>query len=467
MIRQGFEAVVRAGLGSWPAGTVFLAAVSGGADSIAMLAALSSLRRDQAFVLHCLHVEHGMRPPEESVGDAVAVEELCRTLEIPCTVVPIHQGKIAAASVSMGLGPEAAARMYRRRIWNREARRLGAAGVLVAHTADDLLETILMRVLRGAGPAGLAAMPPRRGLVIRPLLGLSRADVLAYLDERGLSYRTDSTNADLRYFRNRVRHKLVPCLDVFFPGWKTSLKALGETQALTAGFLSAEAERFLREKTESEDAPDRKAGVIRFSWDAFLKEAPIIQEEAVFLATDMLASGKKRAGSCLKVPRRRSVRQVLGKLRAGAAAGDLGPLHAERQGNRLALKNTGPRTGSGGFSLLIKESGSYTLRNTYIIKVEKSTVTTETAGTKGENAFFALLPLVLRSSRKGETASGAGQKNLISAIIEKEAGDGKFIAAEDRKGIAAVIGAGEGRLLYRREKVPAAEFFTIKPAKEV
>jgi tRNA(Ile)-lysidine synthase len=471
MIRQGFEATVRAGLGSWPGGTVFLAAVSGGVDSTAMLAALSSMRRDEGFVLHCLHVEHGMRPSPESLGDAAAVQDLCGSLEIPCTVVSIPQGKVAAVSARLGIGPEAAARLYRRRIWNREARRLGAAGVLVAHTADDLLETVLMRVLRGAGPAGLAAMPPRRGLVIRPLLNLNRADVLAYLEERRLSYRTDSTNADLRYFRNRVRHKLVPCLDSFFPFWRTSLKALGETQALAADFLSAEAGRILREKTGSGGTPGRKAGRIRFLWDIFLKEAPILQEEAVFLAADILAAGQKRAGGCVRVPRRRSLRQVLGKLREGSAAGDLGPLRMERQGNSLVLKAAGHGTGSGGFSLLIRKKGSYTLKKKYIkkyiIEVGKSTANSEAAGTKEEKNFFALLPLVLRPCRRSEAVSGLGQKNMISAIIEKEAGDEKFIAAEDRRGIAAVIGAGEGRLLYRREKIPLAEVFTIRPAKEV
>jgi len=112
-----------------------------------------------------------------------------------------------------------------------------------------------------------------------------------------------------------------------------------------------------------------------------------------------------------------------------------------------------------GFSLLIKEGGSYTLRHAYIIRAGES------ADVGGERVFFALFPLVLRPCRRNEGVPEAGQSGLISDIIKSKAGNEKLIAAEDRKGIAAVIGAGEGRLLYRRERIPAAEVFTIEPAK--
>ncbi|MDR0376546.1 MAG: tRNA lysidine(34) synthetase TilS, partial [Spirochaetaceae bacterium] len=190
-----FEKTVSGALGAWEKGTRFLAAVSGGADSTAMLAALTAFAGERGLVTRCFHVEHGLRAAEESRGDAAGVRELCRKLGVPCKVAHIPPGKIAATAAKQGIGLEAAARFYRHALWDREARRIGAARVLVAHTRDDVLETVLMRVLRGSGPAGLAAMERDNGRVLRPLISLNRSQVLEYLAGRGIPYRTDSTNA--------------------------------------------------------------------------------------------------------------------------------------------------------------------------------------------------------------------------------------------------------------------------------
>ncbi|MDR0710170.1 MAG: tRNA lysidine(34) synthetase TilS, partial [Spirochaetaceae bacterium] len=198
---QFFEREAASGLGSWPIGTHFLAAVSGGADSIAMLAALAVFAGERGLALRCFHVEHGIRPAEESLGDAAGVRELCRELGVPCKAAHIPPGKIAGTAAKRGIGLEAAARFYRHALWNLEARRIGAARVLVAHTRDDLLETVLMRVLRGSGPAGLAAMKRDNGRILRPLLSLDRSQVLDYLAGRGIPFRTDSTNADPSFLR--------------------------------------------------------------------------------------------------------------------------------------------------------------------------------------------------------------------------------------------------------------------------
>jgi len=364
--RHPFEEAVRAGLGDWPPGTVFLAAVSGGADSTAMLAALAALRDEAGgergrggVILRCLHVEHGMRPPEESRGDARAVEALCARLGVPCRVAVIPPGRVAARAKAGG-GPEAAARFYRRRAWTREARRIGAARVLAAHTRDDLLETTLMGVLRGAGPAGLAALPRERGLVLRPLLGLTRADVLAYLAARSLPFRTDATNADPRYLRNRVRLALIPCLDAGFPGWRRALGSLGETQALAAAFLAEAARESFpalnREKRPGKSSPEP---VVLPGWTG----APaLLREEALFQAADLLPPPPSRG-----VPRRAAVRRFAA---GGGKAADLGPVRVELRGADLVVRPAPPARGSGagpwgtgavGKTLLIKEPGFYTL----------------------------------------------------------------------------------------------------------
>ena len=99
-----FESSVSAALGQPRAGKLYLAAVSGGADSTAMLAALAALRKEAGFVLHCVHVEHGIRPAEESRGDAKAVEELCEKLDVSCRVISVPAGRIAAFASNGGPG---------------------------------------------------------------------------------------------------------------------------------------------------------------------------------------------------------------------------------------------------------------------------------------------------------------------------------------------------------------------------
>jgi tRNA(Ile)-lysidine synthase len=246
-----------------PVGTTYLTAVSGGADSVAMLGALVAVRENNAvFDLRCIHVEHGIRAEAESRGDAEFVKGLCKELHIQCKVVSIKPGRIVAVAKERGIGIEAAARLFRRRAWFREAKRLENlpekphVRILVAHTADDALETMLMRIFRGAGPSGLAPMPASRGRIIRPLIKLRRSDVTDYLTEKKLPWREDSSNSDIRFLRNRIRHRLIPQLNESFPHWRTTLAAFAETQSLAADFIQNEANaRILWRPFEPQPSP--------------------------------------------------------------------------------------------------------------------------------------------------------------------------------------------------------------------
>ena len=438
---------------------VYLAAVSGGADSTAMLAALAELRRNvilrnniprnaishkAGFTLHCIHVEHGIRPDCESKGDARAVQALCEELQVNYHLVSIPQGRISAFARSRGTGIEAAARIFRRRAWTLQARRIGAKYVLTAHTQDDLLETLLMRILRGSGPAGLAAMPQSRGCLLRPLLDIRRQDVLAYLEERGIPYRTDSTNADIRFLRNRIRHKLVPLLDEFFPSWRSSLMALAETQSLTAQFLASEAGKRLPWEKIFGQEPD--AGMLlRLSEADFIKAPPILREEAVFEGADMLAGKGKR---CFSVPRRAAVRRAAEQ--GAAAAEDLGPVRIQRERGfiemlpvaRLGSKGRGP--GDRGFSMLIKEAGVYTLKGSPLLMGKLALhIRAGLDYTKNlsHGVFSASFPLVLKNHREGDCLYKGGHKRRFSDIIDSEtrAGYTGIITACDADGPAAFV----------------------------
>jgi tRNA(Ile)-lysidine synthase len=440
-----FEVSIAAALENNFRGKVLLAAVSGGADSTAMLIALAALRPELGFILHCLHVDHGIRSPSESRGDREFVEELCEKREIPCRAALVPPGRIQERAKKLGIGLEAAARIYRRRAWNREVRRIGAAAVLTAHTRDDLLETVLMRVLRGAGPAGLAAMPARKGRILRPLREVSRAGVLLYLKDKGVAYRTDPSNSDNRFLRNMIRNRLIPLLDECFPPWRAGLSSLAETQRLAADFLAAEAEN----RVFWEEVPGGKG--FQTGGQSFFSQAPIVREEALFLGIDRLLAGSAsapgfRAG---KGGGENPVRVRRSNLRAfsrgNCPALDLGFCRIRKTPSRVVLSLRDRGRGDAGFSLLIKAPGLYKLKG---IKLELSPeFFPETAG------FFVSLPMIVRRAFSGDRLFREGRKMGVSGL---RAGAAPVLCAADASGIAAFIGADGrgGTLLSSRPGKP-------------
>ena len=220
-----------------------MAAVSGGADSTALLVALCAVldRSGEAFggkaALYCVHINHNLRG-QEAAEDAQFTKNLCGKLDVPFKLFTVPAGEIHKQAARHGCGIEAAAREVRHAIFREEAERLGASRILIAHTRDDLLETILFRLLRGSAPAGLSPMPQDSGTIFRPLLGLSRAEILRYLDLKKIPYRTDSTNDDLNFTRNRIRHTLIPALTKHFSGWEAELLFFADTQRRTAAHLA-------------------------------------------------------------------------------------------------------------------------------------------------------------------------------------------------------------------------------------
>ena len=453
-----FEARLAAALEQPQKDKIYLAAVSGGADSTAMLAGLEALRKEAGFTLHCIHVEHGLRSEAESRGDAQAVEALCKLLNVPCRIISIPPGKIAAFASKGGPGIQAAARYFRRKIWNRERRRVKAGKILTAHTFDDLMETLLMRILRGSGPAGLAPMPRNKGRLLRPLLDLRRQDVLDYLKNRGIPHRTDASNADLRYLRSRVRYKLIPVLNDFFPSWQLSLLALAETQSLTADFLRSESLKRLSWENFSEEKLILKEEV-------FLKAPQILREEAVFAGADLLAD--LRCKTRRAVPRRASVRRAVKQLSLGqGTANDLGPVRLEKKGGNISLERSKKFRGERGFSLLIKGAGLYTLEGKLWGKKKDMRIRVDAlpanANFVGNNAGFnAQLPLVFRNHEKADLLLKGGHKRRFSDIldIKERSAYAAIITVLDSEGPLAFIAVGKSLCVISKDETafPKAE----------
>jgi tRNA(Ile)-lysidine synthase len=231
-----------------------LVGVSGGPDSVALIDFLAGYHARAGVPsggIIAAHVNHGLRG-EESEGDAAFVEELARRLEIPFQSVRIDLTKAPG-----GDSPEGAARNLRYGAFRMMAKALGAARVAVAHTADDQAETVLLRLVRGAGLTGLSGMRPLRKIhgltVARPLLTTTREQVLDYLERRGLSYRLDSTNLSTDPRRNFLRLEILPRLKTLNPSIRATLIRESAQFGEVDRYLSAEAARVLPEMTRNRE----------------------------------------------------------------------------------------------------------------------------------------------------------------------------------------------------------------------
>ncbi len=190
-------------------------AVSGGADSMALLWAMYLLREQLNITLRAAHFNHGLRG-EESDRDEAFVRSFCDRFDIPLTV-----GKGAVQAGEKGL--EAAARDARYAFFDTLPGRIATA-----HTADDNAETVLMHLVRGTGLKGLGGIAPVRGRIIRPMLDITRQQVLAFLDEYHISYVTDSSNDTDAFLRNRLRHHVMPLLKQENPRLAENLSAMSQ-----------------------------------------------------------------------------------------------------------------------------------------------------------------------------------------------------------------------------------------------
>lgn len=244
-------------------GARLLVGVSGGPDSTALLASLVELRSDCQFELHVVHVDHGLRA--ESRGDAAYVQRLCARWNVPFNMRRVNVKELRQAE---GLSVEEAARRARHTALLEEAAAFRADAIVLGHTADDQIETVLLSLLRGAGLRGLAGMGEESESpftlatgehvpILRPLLGVSRADVMAYLKEQRLRPRQDVSNTDPAHLRNRVRHELLPLMERIREGASVAVGRASEDARLALEYLESQADGLWGEACEI--ATDRQS----------------------------------------------------------------------------------------------------------------------------------------------------------------------------------------------------------------
>ncbi|MCD8347848.1 MAG: tRNA lysidine(34) synthetase TilS [Lachnospiraceae bacterium] len=240
-----------------------IAGVSGGADSVCLLSILARYRLEVPFTLLAVHVEHGLRG-QESLEDAEFVEQLCGKLSVPCRVV---HAQVRQRVREEKLSCEEAGRAERYRIFHETAKEWGAERIAVAHNQNDQAETVLWNLARGSGLQGLGGIRPVQGDIIRPLLFTERREIEAYLYREGLSWRTDRTNLEADFTRNRIRLHLLPQMEEELNG------QAGRHIAEAAGRLR-EIQDYIDKKADEAAARCLRENAIPFS-AASLKAAPL------------------------------------------------------------------------------------------------------------------------------------------------------------------------------------------------
>jgi tRNA(Ile)-lysidine synthase len=234
-----------------------LCAVSGGPDSMALLHALWELRERLGVALAVATVDHGMRPEARAEAELVAARARDLDVEWRLLAVDVRAARAAGRGSSCQSSSwQDVARRLRLAALEAHARAIGAHKIALGHQADDQEETILFRILRGTGVRGLAGIPYRREMFVRPLLDVGRAQILTYLRRRSIPFVEDPSNRDARFARARLRHQILPALRAENPRLGEALRALAADAArLTGGVAAPEA-------TQDGPALNRRAAAV-------------------------------------------------------------------------------------------------------------------------------------------------------------------------------------------------------------
>lgn len=234
-----------------PRSGIVLCAVSGGKDSMYLLEKMTELAPQYGYEVRCAHFDHRLRGAE-SDRDRKFVEDYCAKRNIPCY---IGSDDVSAFAAENGMGTEEAARTLRYDFLEKTAEEISACRIATAHTADDNTETMLFNLSRGSGLKGLCGIPPVRGKIIRPMLQTTTADVLRYLEKKGIPHIEDSTNLEDDYSRNKIRHKVVPELRDISSGFEENLIRCAALLREDEEYLTSQAKSFVDSNLHSNSVP--------------------------------------------------------------------------------------------------------------------------------------------------------------------------------------------------------------------
>ena len=410
-----------------------VAAVSGGGDSVALLHLLAELAARGVVTLAGLaHVNHRLRG-SESDEDERFCRDLASRFGVPCLVESVAVADVAR---SRRVSVEQAGHQVRHAFFGRAAVELGADRVALGHTVDDQAETVLLRLIRGAGAAGLSGMRPRAGLLVRPLLSVSRAELRRYLADRGIAFREDASNDDRRVPRNRVRHELLPHLRTYSPKIVDALAREADIAREDEAWLSR------RANEAAADLVSSSRGVIEVDAAGLTALPPALARRVVREALARVAPGRAAVGF-----------EPIERVRRAAAEGlppaDLPGCRVERAGGIVRLfarRGRGGPQRRPGFAYRLEIPGEVSVPEANVtIRAEEVEPGAFGRGAAGDATAAVVpvpaAPLVVRSWRFGDRyrppGLGGRSRKLQDLFVDRK------VPRADRTRVPIVLDAAD------------------------
>ena len=363
-----------------------LVAVSGGVDSVVLLHLLQSLAKTLKLSLQVAHLDHQIRP--DSTGDADFVRDLCRQWDITCH---IEACDVPALAEQDKISLEVAGRNARREFLQRVAEQANSQQIVLAHHRDDQVETFMLRLLRGSGQSGLAAMQIHQGLWWRPLLHCSREQILVYARQHQLNWVEDKSNSDPAFLRNRLRTQIIPQLLDINPQLPARIGVLTQQFQQEESYWQEQVEQ------QFEDLVVSKNDGLRLDRTALLKIHPALRIRILREALRQIRGDLQRVESI----HLHAIEDLLVSQRSQAQL-DLPGCWVACRYQTLWIRDVAPELPKP-FDLLLPIPGELELPDGRIIR---TTIQSELEGESSHTTEYSLagleLPLRIRSWRTGD-----------------------------------------------------------------
>ena len=422
-------------------GAVWLAACSGGCDSTALAYLLHKLLCEHGGTLHLAYLDHALRGAAEAEAERSAVERISLSLGVGLHVEQLQPGQLRGDAARRGIGLEAAARDLRYRFLYRIALRVGARYLATGHHADDQAETVLMRLMRGSGPGGLAGIPALRPVcdesgalrytVVRPVLALPRALLRRFCVDSGVDWVEDRSNDAADYQRNVVRHSIMPTLYAFDPEVSERISRSAHKIGESRQALETLARRLMEWRADK--------GELSTAAAHFFAQPAALRRVALYQALELMRTRGIQRGTT-SVPARFFEPLVAGELPrqpADAAAMVLRGhgLQVSVSDDRVCIAADVVRYSKKGYLVSCAVQGAVGAMSSVVVEYGSSSVILGISD--------LLPPLLVRSRRPGDTIElRVGRKSLKKLFNEYElrhACRPGVAVVEDAAGVAAVL----------------------------